>query len=733
MKLFYTLATIAALSAPLTFGQDSSGNGMLNGSYRFRYVAPYNYGANGSVIEVIAAEGVIIFNGSGGYTIAQGSTYIDNTQNSGKPQEFPIGAGGSYVIGGAGIGYVESPLNSLSQSFAVAEFGTVSDGVFTGSATEAATEVGTGLNDIFVAMLVGTPTTNSTFTSSYWLGVLDFAGGGDVLLKNAITEITPNGSGGFGPLTITGFANNYQAGSLLTQTVTGATYSFAADGGATLTIPLPSGVSTSDALLNGTGLSARLMYVSADGHFVLGWNPNGYDIIFGVQALTKPATDSLFSGLYYISNLSDIPLVVSGQTIESGCGAQSFWGSENADGKQDEVEHQRFYSAYCSNTGAVTDFGTDSYTVMNSDGTATDSLGNYYAFGDSGNAFVGVSNSGGFYSLTIGIHAPSFAGTGVYLYPDGVFNAASWDPITASVAPGEQITLYGTNLAAGVASAVGGQPFGTVLGGTQVLVNGQPAPMVYVSQTQVTAIVPYEVASSTSYTAEIQVNNVGQGLGLSNQVSVYVTDANSGIFAQSENGIGDTDALHSANYTPVSHISPAAQGEIVLLPLTGMGAVTPSLPDGTVPPLTGPDSFANNFTAANELLVLFNDYVHNVTGQQATVGYAGLWPGLVGLYQMNVTIPTTVGPGDVYIEVVTDAADVEQVTICVTGSCTVDDASAAAKVQARPALVPAPKVLQHQKAPHTARPAGITRFTPPSLPAPARRPVLAPSSATPQN
>jgi uncharacterized protein (TIGR03437 family) len=314
-----------------------------------------------------------------------------------------------------------------------------------------------------------------------------------------------------------------------------------------------------------------------------------------------------------------------------------------------------------------------------------------------------------------------------------VVNAASWDPITASVAPGELITLFGTNLAAAFDTNIGGQPFGTALGGTQVLVNSQPAPVYYVSPTQVSAIIPYEVACANSSTvfcyADIQVNNIGQGLGLSNQVSVDLTDAESGIFSQNQNGIGDAIAEH-ANGTLITQNSPAAPGETIVLALTGMGAVTPTIEDGEVPPAAGPLSYANNYTATDGLLVLFNDYTNNVLGQQATVGYGGLYPGLAGLYQMNVTVPTNVGPGDVYIEVVTDAADVNQVTVCVTGSCPVSDAALAAKTQARPMRVAAPKLLEHAKGPlHTAKPdARIARIAPSSL-APALRPPAVPLSS----
>jgi uncharacterized protein (TIGR03437 family) len=712
MRHLYKLAIFAALSAPLTFAQDSSGNNMLAGkSFRFRYVAPFNYNTAGSIVEVVAANGVITFQNGGTYYLA--GNYIDNTQNGGKPQEFSTTEPptGSYAISAAGIGYITNPLASLSDSFDVAEFGSVSfvggDYIFTGSATESFSSTGENINDFFVAMLVGAPPVNSTFTSPYWLGLLDFASGGDVQVKNASVEIAPNGSGGLGTLNVTGYANNNQTGKVLAQSETGATYNFAADGGATLTLPLPSGVTAANAMFSGS----RLMYVSSSGNFTLGWNPNGYDIIIGVKALTTPPTDSLFKGLYYTGNLSDEPLVVKNSAVVQGCGAESFFGAVNSDGEGDQIVHQRFNSLEC---GGPVDFGSDDYqlTTIGSDGTVSDTLGNFYALGASGNAFIAVSNSQGVYSLTFGIKAPSFCGaSGLCLNPTGIFNAASYQPVTAAFAPGELITIYGTGFSSSILTNTGGLPFGTSLGTTQVLVNEQPAPIYYVSPTQISAILPYELSGSTTAYGEVQVNNGGL---LSNQVQIYLTDANPGIFSQGQNGLGDAIAEH-ANGTIISPSNPAQPGETIVLALTGMGAVSPAVEDGAVGPTT-PFSYATAYTTTNGLLVLFDDFNNNSTGQEATVSFAGLYPGLAGLYQMNVQIPTTVGPGEVYVNVITDAADNEQVSICVT-ACPAGASVSAATATARPALGPlSPKALEHMKAPlHTSKAKTYTPLPRPNL------------------
>lgn len=687
------LALFAVLGGSALLAQDPSGDGLLNAAYRFRYVAAANYNNSGNLSEVFAAYGVITFSGNGVYAISPASQVIDNTVSGGKPTTICANStSGTYEINAAGLGYITNPFTG---GVILGEF---TNGVFIGSSTESNGQGESGTNDLFIAILAGTPPTNSTFTAPYWIGGVDFTLGTDVDVKNPMFEITPNGSGGLGNLTIQGQANN-QPGTWLTQTVSGATYNFASDGNAQLNIPVASGLTTSSPtlLLSGT----RSLYVSANGNFVLGWNPSGYDILFGVKALSGPFSDSLYKGLYYTAGFDDIP---------QQCGVSSFWGSTNADGMQDEVEHQRLLSSVCSYTGGVADYGTDNYTAMASDGSIDDDVGfgcvtSYtgscpaiYQFGAGGSAFIAISNSESVYGLNIGIQAPSFTPSGIFLSPIGVVNAASWDPVTASVAPGELITLFGSNMAPATLLSTGGLPFPTELGNVQVEINGTPAPICYVSPTQISVIAPFElanVAAEGGYTASIQINNGGL---LSNQISVYLlTDANSGIFSEAQNGIGDAIAEH-ANGSYVTESNPAQPGETIVLALAGMGAVSPTVQDGAVGP-SSPLSETENFTTANELLVLFNDYTNNSLENEATVQFAGLYPGLAGLYQMNVTVPTNVGPGDVYVEVVTDSADVEQVTVPVGGTTSAAALSSAAKVTHT--LVPAPKFPRNASAgPH---------------------------------
>jgi uncharacterized protein (TIGR03437 family) len=90
--------------------------------------------------------------------------------------------------------------------------------------------------------------------------------------------------------------------------------------------------------------------------------------------------------------------------------------------------------------------------------------------------------------------------------------------------------------------------------------------------------------------------------------------------------------------------------------------VTPPITNGALGP-SGPLSWADVYEAGN-LTVLFDDYTSG-SGGLGVIEFAGLAPGLAGLYQINVQVPSGVlGSGDdIYIEFLTDAADVDQIEI----------------------------------------------------------------------
>ncbi len=634
------LLTALALTGASAQTQDTSGNGMLKGAFHFRHLAVQIVDADNNPTDITAVYGTITFDGNGNYTM--NATSVDNGVSGGAPQ--PLTQSGTYAIGSNGIGFLINELYATDPNANI--YGAVSQGVFVGSSTESQ-EDGNTLNDIFIAIPASAaPPTNASFTSAYQTGVLDFPGADSSAIKNALFELTPNGQGSLGTINLTGQAANAPTrnGGPLTQSVSGATYNFNSDGSATLTIPAYATSTT--AMFTGT----KTLFQSADGNYILGWTSTGFDIFFGVKALTVTGTDSLTSGLYFTAGLEDGPQIN---------GTASYYGGtyNTGDTNGDGIVHQRLNVP----SQLSEDYGSDNQLLINTDGSSNgpDFDGYQYNFGVGGQAFVAVGTQGE-YALVAGMHAPSFTGSGVYLNPIGIVNAASYQPVTASLAPGEVISLFGTGLASTTTNVQGGQPFPTMLGGVQVMIDGIACPLYYVSPTQLSVIVPYEVATNQTGLANIQVLN---NKVASNTVQLYLTDAAPGSFSQTANGIGAAAALHAATNQLITPSNPAVAGEYISLYLTGLGTVTPTITDGAVGP-SNSLSYSDLFDAGS-LTVYFNDFTNGTAGNVGNIQYAGLVPTLAGLYQINVQVPTSglVSGDDVYVEFVTDAADVDQIQI----------------------------------------------------------------------
>jgi uncharacterized protein (TIGR03437 family) len=214
----------------------------------------------------------------------------------------------------------------------------------------------------------------------------------------------------------------------------------------------------------------------------------------------------------------------------------------------------------------------------------------------------------------------------------GLSNGASF--IQGPISPGEVITLTGTDL--GPATPATAQidasgKLATQLGSVQVLVDGFPAPMIYASATQVSAVVPYEVANYT--TAITQVKYLGQS---SNAVSLTVSATAPGIFTQNSSGSGP--GAFNADFSLNGPNNPAAKGGSVVFFLTGEGLLTPAGVTGTI-------NGANPPAPVQRVTVL-------VDGQGANYTYAAGITGVVeGILQLNVQIPPDARSGDLPVVV----------------------------------------------------------------------------------
>ena len=595
-RLFGIVLLIAATAIRSAAELDSAGNGFLRGDYFVRQVIASDVSDTINIGRMRTVYGTVTFDGNGSYQFRGSVT--DTGSGGGQPQS--VNVSGRYRVGANGLAEIEALVGQPRATI----FGAVGENAVVGSMTESEPQ----LHDIFIAIPAGSGVTNAALNGRYLGGTLDVLGGQMRTIRNALVSFTADGRGALSGVSVTGTARNLGS-TQITQTVDAATYNLTGTGSGTMNFPIPGGVGAADQRLIG---GEKVVYASADGELLLGGSANGHDIFVAFRA-PNTGSNSLYNGTYISASLLTDP------------GPDelmwSTYGSSRTNGSTTGVSHERTNELGFPSYDVTYSFGVDIPTTAISERTAT-----RFAISNQGRHLV-WTGKGTQYSLLFETRARNFTGPGVFIHPLGITNAASFSPFTASVAPGEFITIFGSGLADSttVASSL---PFPTNLAGVQVLVNGQAIPLYLVSPTQISAVLPYSVPAD-DYAAFTVVNN-GR---TSNTVTQYTSDTAPGVFTIPSTGLGVPAALHP-DFSIVSRTSPARVGETIALFVTGLGTVSPSVPAGA----SAPSSPLSRITA---------DFINvQVDGIDANVSYAGLAPGLAGLYQINFTIPAGVQRGD---------------------------------------------------------------------------------------
>jgi uncharacterized protein (TIGR03437 family) len=182
-----------------------------------------------------------------------------------------------------------------------------------------------------------------------------------------------------------------------------------------------------------------------------------------------------------------------------------------------------------------------------------------------------------------------------------------------------------------------------VLGDIQVLFNGQPSPVYYISARQINFVVPMGKNAGdipTSGTAEIQVVRVS-----TNQIlavgSARMNFASPGLYQLNYTGTTRQAAVLNQDGTTNSPSNPAPRGSVIQIFATGQGFV-PGAPDdgiGATSPTSVPTRTDVVIGACN-----VDDNGCNAGEGGGHVKYSGL-NGYPGGWQINVQIPQNVAPG----------------------------------------------------------------------------------------
>ena len=240
----------------------------------------------------------------------------------------------------------------------------------------------------------------------------------------------------------------------------------------------------------------------------------------------------------------------------------------------------------------------------------------------------GGSNTGLFTGFTLTI-------TGTTLGPpvitsNSVVSSSSFN--SGVLAPGDQVALFGANLGPtpGIRAGAGNLP--TSLGGTAVTFDGVPAPLFYVSGGFVAAQTPTSLTPGTNTSIKVTT-----GTGSSIAVSIPVVPANPGIFTVDVGGNGQAKAINqdgtqNGDGMVTGSDKPVPRGNVIQLFASGLGPLSPAIPQGTPAPTSPLSTTTLPVTAT-------------IANVPATVQYAGAAPGLIGVYQVNVQVPLAAPSG----------------------------------------------------------------------------------------
>jgi uncharacterized protein (TIGR03437 family) len=249
---------------------------------------------------------------------------------------------------------------------------------------------------------------------------------------------------------------------------------------------------------------------------------------------------------------------------------------------------------------------------------------------DNGRVGIAVATPAG------GNPGPSTGGA-PFLPRDSIVNAASLAP-SSIPSPGSIVSLFGSNFASTLRVAESAV-LPTSLDGVSVTFNGVPAPLYFVAPGQINAQVPFEISGSN---AEVRVRNAQ---GESEVRSLVLSVVSPALYTLNQSGGGQAIAVFANSATlaaprgATSDSRPARAGDVLTLYANGLGAVTPSIASG----VNSCGGACRTDGANLQIRRVVTAPAISIGGTRIpdqNVLFAGLAPEFVGLYQINVLLPS---------------------------------------------------------------------------------------------
>jgi uncharacterized protein (TIGR03437 family) len=206
------------------------------------------------------------------------------------------------------------------------------------------------------------------------------------------------------------------------------------------------------------------------------------------------------------------------------------------------------------------------------------------------------------------------------LFANGTLGNANPVP-GGSLAPGSIAQVNGLNLATANAEALGA-PLPTALNGTTVLIGAREAPVFSVSPEVVKIQIPNDLDTGREYSVIVAANGsytIPDTITLSPVEPGITTDGAGMVIAQ------------GAGSSLITQQSPAHAGDMIVIFVEGMGATASRVDSGALTNDPNPVQVQPSVT---------------INGEPVQIDYAGLAPGVVGLYQIRLRIAADTPAGD---------------------------------------------------------------------------------------
>lgn len=210
--------------------------------------------------------------------------------------------------------------------------------------------------------------------------------------------------------------------------------------------------------------------------------------------------------------------------------------------------------------------------------------------------------------------------------PPKILNVVNAADGTRPVAPGGLISVFGQQMSP-VNIATKEVPLPTALGESCLTVNGIAVPMLFVSSQQINGQLPFNVDGN----AVMTLRTPG---GISDNFNFSIQPAAPSIFRSGSAGplTGLATVVRADNNQLVTPTNPVHPNDSLVIYATGLGRTTPPIETGVPAPVEG-------------LSAAIIEPQVTLGGTPLFVDYAGLVPGQVGVYQINVRVPGSVPLG----------------------------------------------------------------------------------------